>query len=192
MAWVLCARYAYLIDLYNVITYGPSFDSVTRLRSYSETGKLVGAVFKSFSNEPQPLELLVLSIANLYALEQLHGVTAINHALFVTAGRLRHIVPGYVEMGRLGHDGFLLMMRNCSDRGQLIKLAHRVQTKLSKPLALNTIADVAKPEAEPTFWAARIGVGVQVISDPDVRGAGAIAMVRGMSRTAMSFDSRIA
>ena len=37
-----------------------------------------------------------------------------------------------------------------------------------------------------------VGLGVMEISDPDVRGAGAIAMVRGMSRTAMSFESRIA
>ena len=37
-----------------------------------------------------------------------------------------------------------------------------------------------------------VGQGVMEISDSDVRGAGAIAMVRGMSRTAMSFESRIA
>ena len=192
MAWVLWARYSYLIELHKVITYGPSYDPVTRLRSHSETGKLVGAVFKSFSNEPQPLGLLVLSIANLYTLEQLHGADAINHALFVTAGRLRRIVPGYVEIGRLGQDGFLLMMRNCKDAGQLTKLARRIQAKLSKPLVLNTSGDVTAPKAESTAWVARVGVGVLMISDPEVRGASAIALARGMSRTAISYDSRIA
>ena len=192
LALVLWTRYAYRIELHKVITYGTSYDPVTRLRSHSETGKLVGAVFKSFSNEPQPLGLLVLSIANLSTLKQLHGADAINHALFVTAGRLQRIVPDHVEIGRLGQDGFLLMMRNCKDAGQLTKLARRIQAKLSKPLVLNTSGDVTAPKAESTAWVARVGVGVLMISDPEVRGASAIALARGMSRTAMSYDSRIA
>ena len=192
MGWVLWARYSYLIELHKVIAYGPSYDPITRLRSHSETGQLVGAMFKSLRNEPQPLGLMVLSIANLYALEQLHGAPAVNHALFVMAGRLRLIVPDYVEMGRLGQDGFLLMVRNCKGQRQLIKLAHQVQAKLSKLLALNTSGDVATLGTESTAWVARVGVGVLVISDPEVRGASAIAMARGMSRTAMSYDSRIA
>ena len=49
--------------------------------------------------------------ANLYALEQLHGRAAFNHALFVCAGRLRRVVPQNVEMGRLGEDGFLPFIR---------------------------------------------------------------------------------
>ena len=192
MAWVLWARYAYLIELHKVMTYGPSYDPVTRLRSHSETGHLVGAVFKSFRKEPQPMGMMVISVANLYVLEQLHGAAAINHALFVTAGRLRRVVPGYVEMGRLGHDGFLLMMRNCRDSGQLINLARRTQFKLSKPLVLNTNSDVTRLEAESTIWVASVGVSVLMISNPEVGGASALAMAKGMSLTAMSYASRIA
>jgi GGDEF domain-containing protein len=192
MAWVLWARYAYLIELHKVMAYGPSYDPVTRLRSHSETGHLVGAVFKSFRKEPQPLGMMVISIANLYALEQLHGAAAINHALFVTAGRMRRVVPDYVEMGRLGHDGFLLMMRNCRDSGQLINLARRIQFKLSKPLVLNTNSDVTRLEAESTVWVASVGVSVLMISNPEVGGASALAMAKGMSLTAMSYASRIA
>ena len=192
MAWVLWTRYAYLIELHKVMAYGPSYDPVTRLRSHSETGHLVGAAFRNFRNEPRPLGMMVLSIANLYALEQLHGAAAINHALFVTAGRLRRIVPDYVEMGRLGHDGFLLLMRNCRDSGQLIRLARRVQAKLSKPLVLNTSKEVSRLEAQRTVWVANVGVSVLIISNPLVGGASALAMAKGMSLTAVSYASRIA
>ena len=192
LAWVLWTRYAYLIELHKVMAYGPSYDPVTRLRSHSETGHLVGAAFKSFRNEPRPLGMMVLSIANLYALEQLHGAAAINHALFVTAGRLRRIVPDYVEMGRLGHDGFLLLMRNCRDSGQLIRLARRVQAKLSKPLVLNTSKEVSRLETQRTVWVANVGVSVLIISNPLVGGASALAMAKGMALTAVSYASRIA
>ena len=192
LAWVLWTRYAYLIELHKVMAYGPSYDPVTRLRSHSETGHLVGAAFKSFRNEPRPLGMMVLSIANLYALEQLHGAAAINHALFVTAGRLRRIVPDYVEMGRLGHDGFLLLMRNCRDSGQLIRLARRVQAKLSKPLVLNTSKEVSRLETQRTVWVADVGVSVLIISNPLVGGASALAMAKGMALTAVSYASRIA
>lgn len=50
--------------------------------------------------------MIVVSIANLYVLEKLYGLAAMNHALFVCAGRLRRSVPAHVEMGRLGKDGF--------------------------------------------------------------------------------------
>ena len=192
LAWVLWTRYAYLIELHKVMAYGPSYDPVTRLRSHSETGHLVGAAFRNFRNEPRPLGMMVLSIANLYALEQLHGAAAINHALFVTAGRLRRIVPDYVEMGRLGHDGFLLLMRNCRDSGQLIRLARRVQAKLSKPLVLNTSKEVSRLEAQRTVWVANVGVSVLIISNPLVGGASALAMAKGMALTAVSYASRIA
>ena len=192
LAWVLWTRYAYLIELHKVMAYGPSYDPVTRLRSHSETGHLVGAAFRNFRNEPRPLGMMVLSIANLYALEQLHGAAAINHALFVTAGRLRRIVPEYVEMGRLGNDGFLLLMRNCRDSGKLVRLARRVQAKLSKPLVLNTSKEVSRLEAQRTVWVANVGVSVLIISNPLVGGASALAMAKGMALTAVSYASRIA
>ncbi|MDO9404458.1 MAG: GGDEF domain-containing protein [Polaromonas sp.] len=192
MASVLWVRYAYLVELHRVMAHGPSYDPVTRMRSHSETGQLVGEVFKSFREQPAPLGVIVLTIANLYSLEKLHGQSAVNHALFVCAGRLRRLVPGHVEMGRLGNDGFLLMMRNCSESGQLIHLAQAVQKRLSKSVVLNTGSASTMVEAGQTPWNAEIGVGVLLVSQPEIRGPAAIAMGRGMSRTAMSYASRIA
>jgi GGDEF domain-containing protein len=192
MAWVLWARYAYLIELHEVMAHGPSYDPVTRMRSHAETGQLVGSVFKSFRDEPAPLGVMVLTIANLYSLEKLHGSIAINHALFVTAGRLRRVVPGHIEMGRLGHDGFLLLMRNCKDSGRLIRLARTVEARLRKPLSISTSRDVARIETHKMVWGAEVGVGLLLVSNPEIRGSSAIPMARGMSRTAMSYASRIA
>lgn len=192
MAYVLWARYAYLIELRDVMAHGPAYDPVTRMRSHEETGQLVGAVFKSFRDKPEPIGVIVLTIANLYALEKLHGAAAVNSALFVCAGRLRRLVPAQVEMGRLGQDGFLLIMRNCHDSGRLIRLARSVGFRLRKSVILNTSLQASRFEADSTVWVAEIGVGVLRLNNPAVRGASAISMTRGMSRTAVSYESRVA
>ncbi len=192
MAYVLWARYSYLIELQQVMAHGPAYDPVTRMRSHEETGQLVGAVFRSFRDKPEPMGVIVLTIANLYALEKLHGAAAVNIALFVCAGRLRRLVPAQVEMGRLGHDGFLLIMRNCHESGRLIRLARSVESRLRKSVTLNTSLDANRFEADSTVWVAEIGVGVLRLNNPAVRGASAISMARGMSRTAVSYESRVA
>jgi len=192
MATVLWTRYSYLIELNQVMAHGPSYDPVTRMRSHSETGNMVGAAFKLYRDEPVPLGVIVVSIANLYVLEKLYGLAAMNHALFVCAGRLRRTVPAHVEMGRLGKDGFLLLVRNCTDSGRLIRLAHTVQARLSRSVVLNTSLDAGQPGQQQTEWAAEIGVGVQRVSKTDARAATAVAMGRGMARTAWSYPSRIA
>ncbi len=191
MAYVLWARYAYLIELQDVMAYGPAYDPVTRMRSHEETGQLVGEVFKSFRDNPEPLGVIVLTIANLYALEKLHGAAAVNSALFICAGRLRRLAA-QVEMGRLGHDGFLLIMRNCHESGRLIRLARSIESRLRRSVILNTSLQTNRFEADSTVWVAEIGVGVLRLNNPAVRGASAISMARSMSRTAVSYESRLA
>ena len=192
MASVLWSRYFYLIELHKLMAYGPSYDPVTRMRSHAETGQMVGAVFRSFRDKPQPLGIVVLTIANLYALEQLYGAPAVNHALFVCAGRLRRTVPSHVEMGRLGNEGFVLVMPRCAQSASLIDMARAVETSLRRAVALNTSREATRFETDNMVWVAEIGVGVLMVSNPEVRGSEAIAMGRRMSRTAISYASRIA
>lgn len=192
MAWVLWSRYAYLIELHKIMAYGPSYDPVTRMRSHLETGQMVGASFQSFRDQPQPMGIVVLTIANLYALEQLHGVPAVNHALFVCATRLRRTVPSYIQMGRLGADGFVLVMSVCKHSGDVINVAKAVEARLRRSVTLNTSREAARLETDNTLWVADIGVGVLVVSNPESRGSDAVAMGRRMSRTAISYASRIA
>jgi len=192
MASVLWSRYAYLIELHKLMAYGPSYDPVTRMRTHAETGQMVSAAFKSFRARPQPMGVVVLTIANLYALEQLHGTPAVNHALFVCAARLRRTVPSQLEMGRLGNDGFVLVMPHCKESATLIDLARAVEARLRRPVSLSTSRDAARIETDSTVWVADIGVGVLVVSNPESRGSDAVAMGRRMSRTAISYTSRIA
>ena len=192
IAAVLWRRYSYLLELAEVMAHGPSYDPVTRMRSHSETGQMVGEMFFRREDGPsRPIGVIAICIANLYALENLHGRAAFNHALFVCAGRLRRCVPQYVEMGRLGEDGFLLLVRNAEDPRKLAQLARVVRERLARPLALSTGRDAPRLEAGATQWVAEIGIGV-LATNTQVRPAQAVATARAMARTAWSYASRLA
>ena len=229
MAAALWARYAYLIELHQVLALGPSYDPVTRMRSLTETGQALDNMFRpDHSDAPAApvatqlhaaedadesdesdeadadhvrlaprvpgalVGVIVVSIGNLYALERLHGPAAVNHALFVCAGRLRHTASARVELGRFSADGFVLVMRNCSDSGELIRLAHRVEARLSKSVVLNTSLHASRRESEQTRWRADIGTGVVLVSDPAARASSVLATAKAMSHTAMTYASRVA
>lgn len=222
MAVALWTRYSYLIELHQVMAMGPSYDPVTRMRSHMETGQMVGDIFRRRRDGPASPEaaravdggngaggragdvppvsqrsgpwvgVMVVSIGNLYALERLHGMAAVNHALFVCAGRLRRAAPAYVEMGRFSGDGFVLLLRDCNDSGQLVRLAHQVEACLSKSVGLNPSRGAARRESEQTRWQAEIGVGVLLVSDPAARASSVLAACKAISRTAMSYASRVA
>lgn len=195
MASVLWTRYSYLIELNEVMAHGPSYDPVTRMRSNSETSNMVSAAFRryrDYRDQPVPLGVIVVTIANLYVLEKLYGLAAVNHALFVCAGRLRRTVPAHVEMGRLGDDGFLLLMRNCHDSGDLIHLARRVQSVMSRSVVLNTVLDDGAAGNHQTPWVAEAGVGVLRVSKTDAPAASAVSIGRRLSQAALGYPSRIA
>jgi GGDEF domain-containing protein len=195
MATVLWLRYFYLFELKEVLAHGPGYDPVTRMRTHAETGNMVAAAFKLYQDDPVPLGMIVVTIANLYMLEKLYGLSSVNHALFVCASRLRRTMPGHVDMGRLGEDGFLLLQYNCKDSGALIQLGRRVQAHLSRSVVLNTGTDAHSLEHQQekrTRWAADVGVGVLRVAKADANAATSVAMGRGMSRTAWSYPSRVA
>jgi len=192
MATLLWLRYSYLIVLNEVMAHGPSYDSITRMRSHTGTERLVDEVFSRLHDDAVPVGLLVITIVNFYALNKLHGQAAVNHALFVSGGRLRRIVPSNVEVGRLGRSGFVIMMRHCKDSGNLIDVARLVSSRLSRPVQLNISADASRLESRGTAWAADMGIGVLVVSDRFRSGPDAIAIARATSRTAVGYASRIA
>ena len=192
MASALWVRYSYLIELNQIMAHGPSYDPVTRMRSHTETGHMIVKAFKHQRDQPSALGMLFVSIGNLYALEKLHGIAAMNHALFVCAGRLRQVVPAQFELGRFGEDGFLLLLPECRDSGQLIKLAHRLGPRLAKSVALNTSVNTTKRESEQTRWRADVGIGVLMVSEPAAKVSVTLTTARAMSRTAMSYASRVA
>ena len=191
IASVLWARYSYLLELSEVLAHGPSYDPVTRMRSHNETGQMVGDVFFQRNAEARPIGVLAVCLANLYALENLHGRAAFNHALFVCAGRLRRVVPQNVEMGRLGEDGFLILVPNAADIERLAQLAVQIRDRLARPLSLSISRDPKGLEQAGTHWAADVGIGVLATST-QVRPAQAVSTARAMARTAWSYGSRMA
>jgi GGDEF domain-containing protein len=191
IATVLWARYSYLLELSEVLAHGPSYDPVTRMRSHSETGQMVGDVFFRRNAEARPIGVIAVCMANLYALENLHGRAAFNHALFVCAGRLRRCTPQNVEMGRLGEDGFLLLVPNTPDVERLGRLAQQIRDRLVRPVSLSTSPDPMRMEGRATNWVAELGIGVLGTST-QVRPSQAVATARAMARTAWSYPSRMA
>jgi GGDEF domain-containing protein len=185
------ARYSYLLELSEVMAHGPNYDPVTRMRSHTETGLLVGDVFFHRDAEERPVGVLAVCIANLYALENLHGRAAFNHALFLCAGRLRRCVPQTVEMGRIGEDGFLLLTRSMDDLRGLDQLARQIRDGLSRPVSLSISREPGRMDARATTWIADVGIGVLATSTK-VRPAQAVSTARAMARTAWSYTTRIA
>jgi GGDEF domain-containing protein len=192
MATALWIRYSYLIELREVVAHGPSYDPITRMRSHAETGQMVGlAFFRQHEDISRPLGVAVISIGNLYTLENLHGRAALNHALFVCASRLRRCVPADVEMGRLGDDGFLLLVRSSAETQRLVQLGRLVAERLSRPVKLSTSAAPADLEEGQANWIAQVGVGI-LATTAQVRPSAAVSMARAMSRTAWSYATRVA
>ncbi len=189
MAVALWARYSYLIELRAAVAHGPSYDPVTRMRSHVETGKMVGLAFFSQDHDsPLPMSVIVVSIGNLYTLENLHGRAALNHALFVCAGRLRSCMPNAAEVGRLSEDGFLLLVRGFSSQ-RMVELCRLLAQRLSRPVVLSTNPGDLENSRAP--WVAQVGVGLLATS-AQVRPSAAVALARAMSRTAWTYPSRVA
>lgn len=192
MAWAVWVRNAYLIEVHQVMRLGPRYDPVTRLRSHAEAGQLLVDAFKRRQQESFGLGVMVITIGNLMALEKLYGMPAVNHALFVSAARLRALVPSRVELGRFSTDGFMLLMPHCNDSGEWVRLAHQVVARLSRPVTLNTRVPEEGEDYAHTRWEAAIGLGVVVVADPQATAPNVLANGRAMSRTAMSYASRVA
>ncbi len=189
---MLWQRYSFLIELREVRAQGPRYDPITRMQSNAATGYLLAQAFGA-QHQAGPVLLIAVSLGNLYALVNLQGRGALNHALFICASRLRRCVPAGIEMGRLFDDGFLLISRNARDLERFYRLGHLLAERLSRPINLATTGDgggSADP-LEPAPWVAQVGVGVLVTlghANPAV----VVGKVRDMSRTAWSFASRVA
>ena len=130
------------------------------------------------------------TLANLATLEALYGRAAYNHALYVSAGRLRRCTPLGAQLGRLGDDGFLVLVRT-EDPELLKHMAAKVRRALTQPIHVGEDIEQHTAGALPADWVADIGIGMSLRKDPD-GAASAVATARAMSRAALAMASRIA
>jgi GGDEF domain-containing protein len=187
MLWL---RYSYLLELREVRAQGPRYDPITRMPSNVATGQLVAQAFQRHHDPNRPVVLIAVCIGNLYALENLHGRAALNHALFVCATRLRRCAPPEMDIGRLFEDGFLLLSRDARDLDRLVQVGRLIAKRLSRPVTLSTGADAPGDDLR-TEWAAQVGVGL-LATTAQSQPAAVVSKVRDMSRTAWSYASRVA
>ena len=188
MLWL---RYSFLIEMREVLTQGPRYDPITRMRSSQAVAQMAVQAFTRHRESDRPIVLIAVSIGNLYALENLHGRAALNHALFVCASRLRRCAPADMDIGRLADDAFLLVSRNARDAQRLMQAGRRLAKQLTRPVTLHTTSSADEAGDERTQWAAQVGVGLLATTARSPPSA-MVAKVRDMSRTAWSFDSRVA
>jgi GGDEF domain-containing protein len=188
MLWL---RYSYLIELREVLAQGPRYDPITRMRSNAATAHMLGQTFIRQQNSTRPVVLIAVAIGNLYALENLHGRAALNHALFVCASRLRRCVPAEMDVGRLFDDSFLLVSRDARNLERLMKVGRRLAVQLSRPLTLHTSTATDEPDERKAQWAAQVGVGL-LATTAHAQPSAVVGKVRDMARTAWSFASHVA
>ena len=84
IASAMWSQYAYLIEVRKVMAHGSDYDPVTWLPSFQADSPVPDTGVR-------PVGVIVVSIANLKMLEELHGSAAYNHALFACALRLRKL-----------------------------------------------------------------------------------------------------
>jgi GGDEF domain-containing protein len=186
MGYALWMRYAFAVELKQVLAQGPSFDPVTRLPSHAHAGKLVGSFLRV--GAAPALGVIAVSLANLESLERLHGRAAYNHALYVSATRLRRGTPMGAQLGRLGEDGFLVLLP--TDDVDLLKhVASKVRAALIQPIEVGADPDAAEVQAT-SVWVADVGLGITLRKGEDSAGR-AVATARATSRAAFATPGRI-
>lgn len=193
MGYVLCvgaamwSRYAYLIEVRNIVRHGPNFDPLSRMPTYGDGGALRAA----YSATPgRGYGVVVVSLSNLELLEQLHGRAAYNHAVFVCASRLRKLGFAGVELVRLPEDSFALLTPHPRDPQQLVDQARRILRRLTRPITLQT-SQHPVDELEGTLWEASVGLGV-VLEPSHCSLDVVITGARAIARSAWTYDSCMA
>jgi GGDEF domain-containing protein len=182
IAAAMWSQYAYLIEVRKVMSHGSDYDPVTWLPSFQADSPLPDIPVR-------PIGVIVVSIANLKMLEELHGSAAYNHALFACALRLRKCgFPG-AELWRLREDAFVFVFRRADDKEQLQEFSRQAMRRLARPVQLGTTH--SDPESSEAMWEPNVGVGVLVESGPTPLDL-VIAGARATSRTAWSYPSRMA
>lgn len=183
------SRFSHLAELRLVRAFGSGYDPVTRMRALENAGQFINSVFAHRGTIH--VGVMAVTVANLYALENLHGRAVLNQALFVLANRLRRSVPGGVQLGRLGPDVFLILTRRSASDDYLVDVARHVRELLVKPINLGTSEQPSEVRLSTREWCAAIGIGVMA-APPELGPAAAVNLVRGMSRAALAYESGIA
>lgn len=192
IAGMLWLRYSYLIELREVLAHGPRYDPVTRMRSDAASGRMLVQALQRRQHDPSAVVVVLsVTVANLAAVEHLHGRAALNHVLFVLASRLRRCVPAGIEMARASDDGFLLVDAHGRELPAVVRLGYSVAGSLSKPITLRGPGAVPGEREVQPAWVAEVGVGV-LAATARAQASMLAGEARELARSACAVAGRVA
>ena len=190
LAWASWMRYHYKVEMRLAMRNAQSYDPLTRMSSSAGTARLLNAAIRHSRQTGSPIGVISITIANLHALNGLHGAEFVNRALYAFAWRLRSRIAGAEAVGRIGDDSFLIISGRLTDQQRFARRGPRLVEELSRPISLGTVT--LSGGATNVEWQAELGVGVLWIDEdpPDI--GKVLSMARSLAVSALSFSGRVA
>ncbi|MEM7689882.1 MAG: EAL domain-containing protein [Pseudomonadota bacterium] len=113
------------------------YDELTGLANRRRLSHKVSATLSSFKSSGRSCALIMLDLDRFKHVNDTMGHPAGDELLKRVAERLKTIVDGKGEVGRLGGDEFQILLPDMDDRGHLADLARRIIHVVSQPYSLS-------------------------------------------------------
>lgn len=112
------------------------FDSLTGLANRHRMESRLEAMLTAMCPSGRSCAIMMLDLDRFKQVNDTMGHPAGDELLRQVAQRLREVVAGNAEIGRLGGDEFQILLPDTDDRGRLGELAERIVKLLSQPFVL--------------------------------------------------------
>lgn len=113
------------------------FDSLTGLANRHRMEQRIDSTLHAFRTAKRSAALMMLDLDKFKQVNDTLGHAAGDQLLQQVAERLRGIVAGRGEIGRLGGDEFQILVPDLDDRGKLGELAKKIIQALSQPYSVD-------------------------------------------------------
>lgn len=112
------------------------FDSLTGLANRHRMDQRIDSTLHAFRDAKRSAALMMLDLDKFKAVNDTLGHPAGDELLQQVAERLRGVIAGRGEIGRLGGDEFQVLIPDLDDRGDLGEIARKIIEMLSQPFPL--------------------------------------------------------
>lgn len=113
------------------------FDSLTGLSNRHRLASQLDREMKVCVAAKRSCAVIMLDLDRFKAINDTLGHQAGDELLKQVAQRLRNLVKGEFELGRLGGDEFQIILPDIDDRGRLADLGHSIVTHLAQPYSVD-------------------------------------------------------
>ncbi|WP_258319706.1 putative bifunctional diguanylate cyclase/phosphodiesterase [Qipengyuania flava] len=112
------------------------FDSLTGLANRHRMEQRIDSTLHTFRNAKRSAALMMLDLDKFKQVNDTLGHAAGDQLLQQVAERLRGVIGGRGEIGRLGGDEFQVLVPDMDDRGELGEIAKKIIQMLSQPYSV--------------------------------------------------------